>query len=186
MDQDYPISGLIGEYYVSNWGRIYCKSRNVMYPSIPYAKSNRYLHATFYTLFGKYVENSHRIIMRVLFPNPNYKNLVINHIDGIKCHNWYWNLEWCTVEENNIHAYNTGLIPLGDKVKQASISNNDADMLASLINQGYKVSDIVRMTRDILPEGTHIAQICNDMIFNNRWKSITKKYNFEQNRYKKR
>lgn len=54
------------------------------------------------------VQKVHRLVGNAFIENPNELPF-INHIDGDKKNNNISNLEWCTAEHNNVHAYKTGL-----------------------------------------------------------------------------
>lgn len=51
----------------------------------------------------------HRLMMLCFEPREDSDNLQVNHIDGNKQNNTLSNLEWCTNQENRIHAVKIGL-----------------------------------------------------------------------------
>lgn len=51
----------------------------------------------------------HRLVMLCFEPISNADKLQVNHIDGNKENNKYSNLEWCTNQQNRIHAVKLGL-----------------------------------------------------------------------------
>lgn len=56
----------------------------------------------------KKVSTIHRLVATFFVTNPLNKPEV-NHEDGNKLNNWFWNLSWVTKSENGLHAYRIGL-----------------------------------------------------------------------------
>lgn len=51
----------------------------------------------------------HRLVMMCFSPKEGQEQLQVNHKDGDKTNNSLENLEWCTNQENRIHAVKLGL-----------------------------------------------------------------------------
>ena len=91
----------------------------------------------------------HRLIAKAFLPNPG--NLpFVNHLDGNKLNNHVDNLEWCTVQENNLHARQTGLHKqaVGHKLNyQNAVTKSKA--LANLKDNSKLSPEDVRYVRKV-------------------------------------
>lgn len=74
----------------------------------PYKNNKGYLCIHLYKNSKCYKFQIHRLLAKYFIPNPNKYNEV-NHIDGNPLNNSLDNLEWCTHQENILHAVKTGL-----------------------------------------------------------------------------
>lgn len=82
----------------------------------------------------------HRLVMLGFCYRPDHKDLVVNHIDGNPKNCLITNLEWATIEENNKHAWRTGL-------HDGTYSVDDVHKACKLLESGeYTVADIAKMT----------------------------------------
>jgi hypothetical protein len=74
-------------------------------------------------LYDSYLKESfrvHRMVATLYCDNPQ-KLPYVNHLDGNKLNNNADNLEWCTASANTQHAYDTGLMQRGSKMKHAKL-----------------------------------------------------------------
>lgn len=117
-----PVKGFEGRYEVSNLGRVktiphYVNHTNgkrlVKERLRPLQKHNQGYLSVGLSSLSRLV---HRLVAQAFIANPK-KLKFVNHKDGNKHNNCVENLEWCTRQENENHAFSTGL-------KNSTGSNN--------------------------------------------------------------
>jgi len=114
------IPGYEGIYQASSFGRIKSLAKIVNHNSggkrkvaekIFNIRLNAYGYCvvTVYSKGEMKSKRSNRLVALTFIPNPENKPYV-NHISGIKTDDRPNNLEWCTAQENSIHAVKMGLL----------------------------------------------------------------------------
>lgn len=112
----------------------------------------------------------HRLVAELYVENPNPdKYHFINHIDGNKLNNIFWNLEWCNISINTQHAALTGLNNGPNYYRDDVVRN-----ICLLLSQGLKQSEISIITgvnRKYISDiyrGRRRKDISDNYIFNKR------------------
>ena len=103
------------DYWIGNNGKIISrrvKDKELEVKQHPNPKTG-YMQAALCTdekksngLYARKTMYPHRLVAQYFCDNPNDYNTV-NHINGIKTHNFVSNLEWCTQQHNIHHFYNS-------------------------------------------------------------------------------
>lgn len=155
------IIGFEGIYQISNFGRIKSLERLVKCGILnsefrivkerilkPAINRNGYYKVCLKHKFINKTLLVHRLIAQAFIPNPENKP-TINHINGIKTDNRIVNLEWCTMKENNVHAFATGLKRAHNKSINVGAVNSNAKL---------KEADVLKI-RQLLSDGETLGAI---------------------------
>ena len=90
------VPGYVGLYKVSNYGRVKSIKKQLVLKIC--GSGNRYKTVALCNGMRK-TFRLHRLVAAAFIPNPENKPCV-DHIDGVRFHNFVENLRWCTQDEN--------------------------------------------------------------------------------------
>jgi DNA-binding CsgD family transcriptional regulator len=132
----------------------------------------------------KYKLFNHRILASVYIKIPNkylkqgynQLSLTVNHIDGNPLNLSLDNLEWCTVQENTIHAFETGLASssIGENSHLSKIDKKTVKKICELISVGKTNQEVY----DILKDKNISLKSIQHIRAGESWKNISKSYTF--------
>ena len=126
-----------GKVYSDNTGRM--KTRN--------RAGTEYQIINFMTVDGKKkCFRLHRLVMMAFEPIDHPEEWEVNHIDGNKKNNNLSNLEWCTSQENQRHAYRMGLqkSQKGKSKPIRRLKEDEVKTILQLRDKGYSYNKIAR------------------------------------------
>lgn len=136
-----PIDGFDKLYEVSNLGRIRRAKtgnlRTVVVSSDGYCQFGLSMNGI------RTSKRVHVFVGKCFVPNPHNRNS-INHKDGNKANPHWKNLEWCTQQENIIHAVETGLMNTakGERQWLSKFKENDIIEIRNKHKNGIPVTDL--------------------------------------------
>lgn len=119
----------------------------------------------------------HVLLALVFIENDDIEHKIqVNHIDGIKTHNYIWNLEWVTPKENiqhaEIHELTTHVY--GTKHGRNKFSEDDI----------RKVCELLEENKLTIKEISKITNVSSKLIYRiykkKVWLSISKDYNIDK------
>lgn len=169
------------QYLITSHGRIINKyNHGHVFPNEMFKKTNRYVLVHLHCKDGTIkTYEMHRLVLGSFQYIEICQNLIVNHKDGIKWHNEWYNLEWATQKENVIHAVETNLLNnKGENAYNAALTDTQYRQICELIEQGLSPKQI---SEKIDYNGTsNINRIVSNIRNGRTTNSISKDYNFDK------
>ena len=158
INEEWKIHPNIQSIEISNFGEVRdLKSKSPIKVNSNHGYKSIYFNKTYHLL--------HRLIAELYVENPKPdKYFYVNHIDGDKSNNIFYNLEWCNISMNTEHAYLTGLTK---KYTEQEIRD-----VCKLLTEGLSHIEICNIT------GINRKMI-SDIYRGRRHQSISSQYEFK-------
>lgn len=165
-----PVVNYEGLYEVSELGQVRSLNRHILgADGTLYPFKGRVLsckpHVTLnYPMASLWKDNKgtsyyvHRLVCEA-FHKYDPLRTEVNHIDGNRQNNHYLNLEWCTSQENKIHAISTGLKVYTNKLTKAEF----AECLYDVINGSSYFELTKRVPYKVPFLSVKVRQLANEL-----------------------
>ena len=146
------IPGYKGYYQVSNYGNVRSLNRVITQQNDrkqlvkgralkPHLTNKGYFKVHLSRDGKRKSRSIHRLVAMAFLPNKLDKPQV-NHINGCKTDNNLCNLEWNTQSEQQIHAYQNGLQPKGEKHHYAKLTRKEVIQIKQLLKHRVLQKDL--------------------------------------------
>lgn len=132
IPEEWRVYPAIPNLEVSNFGET--RDKNTKEPIRQYEN-----HGYMLVFFNNTHYQVHRLVAELFIENPKPdKYLYVNHIDGVKRHNQFYNLEWCDISMNTDHAMKSGLYN--------TYTEKDIRYVCELLAKGIPGTDVAKIT----------------------------------------
>ena len=142
------INGYENYYEISNYGNVktlHGRYKNCIFKK-PFVRKDGYVVINLIANGKSRTFYLHKLVASHFIENDNAQlKSEINHIDGDKLNNKYWNLEWCTPSENKKHAYDSGLTKIGSARPLSKMTEDSVRMIPGLIKGGATIKQISKI-----------------------------------------
>ena len=172
------LDGFESCYSISNNGQVLNRDTNELRSP---SNNNGYLRIILYRNGKAYAFSIHQLVAMYFVNNPDTKTRTqVDHKDGNKQNNWFWNLEWVTPKENTQRAIQLGLTDprhrnqvKGSKSGVSVYNEDDAHNVCKLLEEGLSNKQIA----DKLKVSSEFVRSIKRGI---AWKDISSQYNIPE------
>lgn len=170
-------TGIYIPFIISSFGRLYSiHDDGTLYERAQTVDKNGY-NLTVINIKGKPVGvRTHRLVANAFIKNTHKKRNEVNHIDGIKTHNYIWNLEWTTSSENKQHAIKNNLAHFakGEDSGKSIYLNEQIESVCKMLEENL-------LSKTEISKETGVSQhMVNDIYKGRYWTHISCNYDFSK------
>ena len=130
------------------------------------------------------IESVHRLVANAYIGGKTNLKNEVDHIDGVKYHNYTTNLEWVSHSEQILRAYKLGLITpkYGEDVPTSKYSNEFVIKLCGFMEQGHSLRTLATLMG--VEKNKSFKYLVDGIRRKHRWNFISKNFNIPRMRAK--